>query len=53
MEDEYKMLREEIMLSTNKIHWYISGISTIGIALLTYIIQNPNNIVLLSLFWQY
>lgn len=50
MEEEYKMLREEIMFNTNKMHWYISGISTVGIALLTYIVQNPSNIVLLSLF---
>lgn len=50
MEEEYKMLRDEIMFNTNKIHWYISGISTIGLALLAYIIKSPTNIVLLSLF---
>lgn len=48
--EEYKMLREEIMFDTNKMHWYISGISAIGIALFTYIVTNPSNIVLLSLF---
>lgn len=50
MEEEYKMLREEIMFNINKTHWYISGVSTIGIALLAYIIKSPSNIVLLSLF---
>lgn len=47
---EYKMLREEIMFNLNKLHWYLSIVSTISIALLTYIIKNPNDIILLSLF---
>jgi len=50
MEEEYKMLREEIMFNLNKLHWYVSGTATIGIALLAYIISNPNNIIFLSLF---
>lgn len=50
MEEEYKMLREEIMFNINKLHWYVSGVATVGIALLAYIISSPNNIVFLSLF---
>lgn len=50
MEEEYKMLREEIVFNTNKTHWYISGISTVGIAFLAYIFNSPSNIALLSLF---
>lgn len=50
MEEEYKMLREEIMFNLNKLHWYISIVSTVATALLAYILQSPDNIVLLSLF---
>lgn len=48
--EEYKMLREEIMFNLNKLHWYISIVSTVSIALFAYIIKNPNDIILLSLF---
>lgn len=47
--EEYKMLRKEIMFNLNKLHWYISIVSTVSIALFAYIIKNPNDIVLLSL----
>lgn len=50
MEEEYKMLREEIMLNINKMHWYVSIVSTVAVALLTYIIQNTENITLFSVF---
>lgn len=50
MEEEYKMLREEIVFNTNKIHWYISIVSTVGLALLAYIIVDPRNVILLTLF---
>lgn len=48
--EEYKMLREEIMFNLNKLHWYISMVSTVSIALFAYIIKHPNDIILLSLF---
>lgn len=50
MEDEYKMLRDEIMFNLDKIHMYISLASTVGLALLAYIIDKPNNIILIFLF---
>lgn len=50
MEEEYKMLREEIMFNLNKLHWYISIVSTVAIAFLAYIVQSSNKIILFSLF---
>lgn len=44
------MLREEIMFNINKLHWYVSIVSTVAVALLTFILQNPNNIALITLF---
>lgn len=43
MEDEYKMLREEIMFNLDKTHTYISLASTIGLALLAYIIEKQES----------
>lgn len=49
MDEEYKMLREEIMFNIDKLHWYISVVYTAVIALLAYIIENPDNALLLLL----
>lgn len=50
MDEEYKMLREEIILNINKMHWYVSIVSTVAVALLTYIVQDTENITLFSVF---
>lgn len=50
MEEEYKMLREEIMFNLTKMHWYVSIVSTVAVALLAYILQNIDNIALISVF---
>lgn len=51
MEEEYKMLREEIMFNLNKLNWYVSVLYTVSIALLAYVIENPENPILFSLIF--